>query len=114
MTDELQPETPVEPTPAPAPKVAPDMAAEVEQAVAAFDAKEQSRAARAKPVYTPFSLSDIDRRVWMALSVFVVFVAVSLGGPPWEGSFWITLGLSALISAPFLVGAIFLWQRERS
>jgi hypothetical protein len=114
MNDEQQPEVPAEPTPPPAPARAPDIAAEMEQAVAAFDAKEKSRAARPKPVYTPFSLRDVDRRVWMALFVFVVFVAVSLGGPPWEASFWITLGLSALFGAPCLVGAIFLWQRERS
>ena len=102
-----------EPEPAPAPAAPADIATEMEQAVAAFDAQEHARATRAKPVYTPFALSDVDRRVWMALVVLVFFVAVSLGGPPWEASFWITLGLSALIGAPFLVGAIFLWQRNR-
>ena len=99
-----------EPDATPPPSVASDM----EQAIAAFDAREQERAARAKPVYTPFSLRDIDRRVWMALVVLVFFVAVSLGGPPWEVSFWITLGISALIACPFLFGAIFLWQRDRN
>jgi hypothetical protein len=103
-----------EPEGAPDAPPPPDVASDMEQAIAAFDAQEHARATRAKPVYTPFSLRDVDRRIWMALVVIVFFVAVSLGGPPWEASFWITLGIAALISCPFVVGAIFLWQRERS
>jgi hypothetical protein len=95
------------------PVAAQGVAAEVEQAVAAFDAHERSRAAKAKPVYTPFSLRDVDRRIWIAMAVFVVFVGVSVGGAPWHATFWITLGFSALISAPIVVAAIFLWQRDR-
>jgi hypothetical protein len=108
-------EQPPQPASAPEPAAPPpSVASDMEQAVAAFDAQEEARASRHKPVYTPFSLRDIDRRIWIALGIFVFFVAVSLGGPPWEASFWITLALAGLISCPFLVGAIFLWQRERS
>jgi hypothetical protein len=109
-TPEPTPPAGVAPEPTPPAGVASDM----ERAIAEFDAQEQARASRAKPVYTPFALSDVDRRIWMALVVIAFFVAVSLGGPPWEASFWITLGIAVLISCPFIVGAIFLWQRERS
>jgi hypothetical protein len=86
---------------------------ELEQAVAAFDAHESARAAAAKPVVTPFSLRDVDRRVWAAVGALLVLVAVGVGGAPWKASFWVTLGLVALISSPFVVAAVFLWQRER-
>jgi hypothetical protein len=101
------PQTPPTPPPPPAPQSV------VEQAIAAFDERERARTTHAKPLYTPFSLRDVDRRVWMALGVFVLFVAISLGGPPWELSFWITLGICALVVSPFVVGAAFMWQRNR-
>ena len=106
MTEPFDPvEPPVEPAAAPA--------TDVERAIADFDEREQARVARPRPVYTPFSLADVDRRIWILVGVGAFFVGVSLGGPPWQASFWITLGLVALVSAPFVVGAIFFWQRAR-
>jgi hypothetical protein len=113
MTDVPQPPDP-DSAPAPTEQAAvPSVAAELDQAVAAFDAQERSRSAAAKPVVTPFSLRDVDSRVWVAVAAALLLVAVGLGGPPWQASFWITLGLVALISSPFVVAAVFLWQRER-
>jgi len=88
-------------------------ASELDQAVAAFDAHEWSRSAASKPVVTPFSMRDVDSRVWAVLAAALLLIAVGIGGPPWQASFWITLGLVALISSPFVVAAAFLWQRER-
>jgi hypothetical protein len=107
MSDE-RPDQPEQPIAAPRPA-----AAEVEQAIAAFDAQQHARAAHAKPVVTPFSLRDVDRRIWIFLGILVALVAISLGGPPWQASFWITLGFTALLSSPLLFGAVFLWQRNR-
>jgi hypothetical protein len=105
MTDPFDPvEPPVEPVAAPS---------EVERAIADFDAREQARVAAPRTVHTPLSLSDIDRRVWIIGGILLALVAIGVGGPPWQASFWITLGLLALIGSPFVVGAAFLWQRER-
>src|SRR5205823_6870940 len=109
MTDAQQPLDPQPTEPPPAPSVD----AELDKAVAAFDAHERSRSAAAKPVVTPFSLRDVDSRIWVGVAALLLLVATGLGGPPWQASFWITLGLVALITAPFVVAAAFLWQRER-
>jgi hypothetical protein len=99
-------EPPVEPVAAPAPT-------EVDQAIADFDAREQARIAAPRTVHTPFALGDVPRRAWVVAAVLLALVAIGVGGPPWEASFWITLGLLALIGSPFVIGAAFLWQRER-
>jgi hypothetical protein len=106
----VQPDHPVPPAAPAAPAAQTDM----ERAIAEFDAREQARAARPQAVYTPFALADVDRRVWIGAALILAIVAVGVGGPPWQSSFWITLGLLALIGSPFVVGAIFFWQRERS
>jgi hypothetical protein len=85
---------------------------ELEDVVAAFDAQERSRAAKPKPLYTPFALSDVDSRVWVGITTLAVLVAVSLGGAPWEASFWITLGITALILSPPLRRALPLAEAE--
>ena len=56
---------------------------ELEAAVAAFDAGEQTRTLQARPLYEPFSLRDVDRRVWVGVGILGVLIGMSLGGPPW-------------------------------
>jgi hypothetical protein len=107
MSEPFDPvEPPVQPPAAPA--------TEVERAIADFDAREQARIAAPRTGHTPFSLRDVDRRAWIAVGIVLALVAIGVGGPPWEATFWLTLGLLALIGSPFVVGAIFFWQRERS
>jgi hypothetical protein len=102
------PEPPAEPVAGPA-----EPRSDVERAIADFDARERARVAAPRPVQTPFALSDVPGRAWVVVGVLLAIVAVGVGGPPWQATFWITLGLVALISAPFVVAAAFLWQRER-
>jgi hypothetical protein len=112
VTEPFEPiEPPVEPVEPVVP--APAEPSDVERAIADFDAREQARIAAPRTDHTPFSLRDVPGRAWVAVGVLLALVAVGVGGPPWEASFWITLGLLALIGSPFVVGAIFLWQRER-
>jgi hypothetical protein len=87
--------------------------AQLETALAEFDARERVRSATPKPTYAPFSLRDVDRRVWIGLGVFLLLVAMGIGGPPWQAGFWITLAATAAIAAPLVAGAVVLSQRQR-
>jgi hypothetical protein len=113
VSEHVPPQPPEQPVPAPTPPPAAPPASDLDRAIADFDARERDRVAQVRPVLTPFSLRDVDRRVWIAVGVVLALIAVGIGGPPWQASFWITLGLIALVSLPFAIAAAFLWQRER-
>jgi hypothetical protein len=110
MDEPRQNEPPAVPEPAPG-EVAP-VDTELDAAVAAFDAAEQTRTMQARPLYEPFSLRDVDRRVWIGVGILGVLIGIGLGGPPWDWGFWVALAAVLLVMFPIAGAAVFFWKRE--